>query len=162
MLRGKLIMDFIRKDTSVETYIENHNNFAKACLTDELRFSEYAEKLKGIDYNTEAGAEEALKVLEDYVIFRGIEPYVKPDFRISDYRKEYNFGNINLEGKIVLLMKEVLKSEFHEDELRAVEITGGYGADPDKIGKAIYVRFIEDGEKAKFQRHHVECVLVKD
>lgn len=65
----------------------------------------------------------------------------------------------NLEGKYVLLSKEVLRPVYHANEQRLVKVEGGFGADPKTAGRALLVTFVVDGERTRFDGFDVERLV---
>lgn len=70
-----------------------------------------------------------------------------------------NSLNKDLRNKRVLLMKKVFKPEYQDEKYRIVKITGGFGAEANTIGRAIFVEFECDGKKARFSGYDVEKLL---
>lgn len=64
-----------------------------------------------------------------------------------------------INGRVVLIKKDVLVEEYRSKEDRAYYIVGGYGADPDKMGEALFGFFVKDGLKAKMKGRHVDEVV---
>ena len=54
--------------------------------------------------------------------------------------------DINLTGLYVVLTDEALKPQYRSPEWKVVRVTGGFGAMPNAIGRAIYVVF-HDGDE---------------
>lgn len=70
-----------------------------------------------------------------------------------------NSLNKDLRNKRVLLVKEAFKPEYQDEKYRVVKVTGGFGAEPNTIGKTIFVEFECDGEKERFSGYDVEKLL---
>ena len=52
----------------------------------------------------------------------------------------------DLTGLYVVLHDEALAAQFRTPEFRVVQVTGGFGAMPNAIGRALYVRFHDNDE----------------
>lgn len=65
----------------------------------------------------------------------------------------------DIEGCVVLIKKEILDSDYRDDEDRAYYVTGGFGADPTKISDGLFGFFVKDGIKAKLRGSHVDEVV---
>ena len=69
-----------------------------------------------------------------------------------------NITGVNLEGKTVLVKKSFFKPAYRELD-RRFKCSGGFGCDPDAMGRAVFGEFLLDGEHARIERSDVECVL---
>lgn len=69
---------------------------------------------------------------------------------------------LDFKGKIVAIRPDCLKDEYKSalDQLFYAE--GGFGCDPNAIGRKVYGRFIKDGEKAWFLRDEIQGVVKLD
>lgn len=69
---------------------------------------------------------------------------------------------MDLKGKIVAIRPDCLKDEYKSalDQLFYAE--GGFGCDPNAIGRKVYGRFIKDGERAWFMRDEIQGVVKLD
>lgn len=54
------------------------------------------------------------------------------------------------------LVKEAFKPEYKDGKYTVVKVTGGFGAEPNTIGRTIFVEFECDGEKARFSGYDME------
>lgn len=60
----------------------------------------------------------------------------------------------NLENKILVLNPELLKAEYRRPEFQLVKATGGFGCSPTAIGTAVFVKWLIDGDKTRWERYH--------
>lgn len=60
--------------------------------------------------------------------------------------------NLNFEDKLMVVSQSALKEEFKSRANQLVFCSSGAGCLPEKNGKMVYGVFINDGEKAQFQR----------
>ena len=69
---------------------------------------------------------------------------------------------MDLKGKIVAIRPDCLKDEYKSalDQLFYAE--GGFGCDPNAIGRKVYGRFVKDGERAWFMRDEIQGVVKLD
>lgn len=69
---------------------------------------------------------------------------------------------LDFKGKIVAIRPDCLKDEYKSalDQLFYAE--GGFGCDPNAIGRKVYGRFIKDGERAWFMRDEIQGVVKLD
>jgi len=66
--------------------------------------------------------------------------------------------DVNLEGKVVLIKKEAIKPEFHEEKKRMAYCTGGFGCAPNSLGSKVFALMLNAGEDTTWRREHIECV----
>ena len=55
-------------------------------------------------------------------------------------------------GKILVLKPEALSSEYRSAKYQLFQAYGGFGCDPNKLGTAVFGKFLVDGEEARFDR----------
>ncbi|KKL78829.1 hypothetical protein LCGC14_2020940 [marine sediment metagenome] len=67
-----------------------------------------------------------------------------------------NSLNQDLEGKVVVLAKGSLRSEYHELKHRLFRVSGGFGAKSYTIGTALFGTFLADGDKGRMEGYDVE------
>lgn len=65
----------------------------------------------------------------------------------------------NYEGKLVVLKSSYFKEEFRIPENQLVKNCSGFGCDPEKMGRAVYATFINDGERFRTDRSSVLGIL---
>lgn len=70
-----------------------------------------------------------------------------------------NAINAELEGKVVLIKKEYMKPEFHDDDKRRFMCEGGFGCHPWTLGKAIFGYYLIDGEKDRIEGYMVDKIV---
>lgn len=73
-----------------------------------------------------------------------------------------NSLNIELEGKHVLISKERLKPEYHDEAKRVFLVKGGFGASSFTIGRALFGEFVSDGEKCRQDGYGVERLATEE
>lgn len=71
-------------------------------------------------------------------------------------KKMGNSLNMDLEGKHVVIKKEILKPEYHDVEKRVFLVKGGFGAKSYTIGTALFGEFVFDGEECRMDGYDVE------
>jgi hypothetical protein len=59
---------------------------------------------------------------------------------------------INLEGKYVVLDSKIFKGTVPK---RVFLCKGGFGCSPSTIGKAVFGKFVSDGEKSRVEGYHI-------
>lgn len=67
-----------------------------------------------------------------------------------------------IEGKIVVLDPEALAEDYRKPEFQLVKARGGFGCRPDTIGTAVFVEFLADGDRGRFERYNVLGVLKEE
>lgn len=60
----------------------------------------------------------------------------------------------NLEGKLVIIREDWFKKEYRNGENQLFLAQGGFGCDPQKIGRAVFGKFW-DGETCRINREDV-------
>lgn len=73
-------------------------------------------------------------------------------FTKEDVKSDINVWEIPLEGQYVILKPESLREDFREAKYQLVKCCGGFGCDPDKIGNAIFVQEMYEGDNAETYR----------
>lgn len=71
-------------------------------------------------------------------------------FTYDDTTKE----TTNLEGKIVIVSADWFKEEYRNAEYQLFKAKGGFGCDPNKIGRAVFGNFF-DGENCRVNREYI-------
>lgn len=87
-------------------------------------------------------------VLEEY---KGLKLFDK------SHCLEGELGDIT--DKVIVLSPKCLKEEYWSPENQLWLATGGFGCEPDKIGRAVYATCLFDGEQTRWNRHNVIGVL---
>ena len=70
---------------------------------------------------------------------------------------EGELGDIT--DKVIVLSPKCLKEEYWSPENQLWLATGGFGCEPDKIGRAVYATCLFDGEQTRWNRHNVIGVI---
>jgi hypothetical protein len=63
-----------------------------------------------------------------------------------------------LEGKVVLIKKDYLKPEYHDDEKRRFLCETGFGCHPWTMGNAVFGTYLWDGEQCRVEGWQIECL----
>lgn len=58
----------------------------------------------------------------------------------------------DFEGKVLILKPSCLKDEFKTPDFQCFYATGGFGCNPDSLGRKVFGIFLKDGENASFDR----------
>lgn len=66
-----------------------------------------------------------------------------------------NSINADFEGKAVIIKPEILASEYRSAEYQYGIVTGGFGANPDSRGRAVFVKTLYDGKESRFNRSDI-------
>ena len=66
--------------------------------------------------------------------------------------------NEDWEGKAIIIKPEILAPEYRSAEHQLVLCTGGFGASPHKIGRAVYVKELHGDQKFRYNRHQIAGV----
>lgn len=70
------------------------------------------------------------------------------------------------EGKILVIcphhVREGFKADYQKPEFQLVKGTGGFGCSPVTLGSAVFVKFLEDGESARYDRNQIAGVLKQE
>ena len=69
-----------------------------------------------------------------------------------------SYSNESMVGKIVLVRKDFFSPKYREGD-RRFRVSGGFGAEPGKIGRAVFGTFLSDGEEARIDRGDVAGIL---
>lgn len=74
--------------------------------------------------------------------------------KAQDYFKPEEIGPLpnNYAGHILIMRPSILKDEFRKREFLVWKATGGFGCDPNKIGRAVFAVCVGDGEHARWDR----------
>ncbi len=70
---------------------------------------------------------------------------------------EGELGDIT--DKVIVLSPKCLKEEYWSPENQLWLATGGFGCEPNKIGRAVYATCLFDGEETRWDRHNVIGVI---
>lgn len=70
--------------------------------------------------------------------------------------------SLDFEGKILVLPISTFKEEYQKPEFQLVKATGGFGCDPEKMGTAVFVKFLVDGEECRYRRNDFIGVLKEE
>ena len=65
----------------------------------------------------------------------------------------------DITDKVIVLSPKCLKEEYWSPENQLWLATGGFGCEPDKIGRAVYATCLFDGEQTRWNRHNVIGVI---
>ena len=63
---------------------------------------------------------------------------------------------VNLEGMTLVMKAKIFSPEYRALQFRLQLATGGFGCDPDSIGRAVFCKALCDGEEARWCRADVE------
>lgn len=66
---------------------------------------------------------------------------------------------LNFKGKIVAIRPICLKDAYKSGADQLFFAEGGFGCDPNAIGRKVYGRFVKDGERAWFMRDEIQGVV---
>ena len=85
---------------------------------------------------------------------------------MQENMKLRSISNESMVGKVVLLHKSYfgnaayVKSQGGIDKVdRRFKVSGGFGAEPGKIGRAVFGTFLSDGEEARVDRGDIEGII---
>ena len=67
-----------------------------------------------------------------------------------------------IEGKVFVLSPKILKEKYWAPENQLWLATGGFGCDPNKIGRAVYATCLSDGEQTRWNRENIIGVIKPD
>ena len=70
---------------------------------------------------------------------------------------EGGLGDIT--DKVIVLSPKCLKEEYWSPENQLWLATGGFGCEPDKIGRAVFATCLFDGEETRWNRQNVIGVI---
>ena len=87
--------------------------------------------------------------------------HAKKEFEsLNLYTSEHCDKEINdYTDQIVILSHKHLKEEYWSPENQLWLATGGFGCEPDKIGRAVYSTCLIDGDTARWDRHQILGVI---
>ena len=74
----------------------------------------------------------------------------------------YDFRDMDMMGKIIVIKADCLHPEYRTDEHQIVLCTGGNGARSNARGSAVFCEYLTDGSKARFDRMDVLGILKKE
>ena len=63
--------------------------------------------------------------------------------------------NADFEGKLIIIKPEMLAPEYRSAEHQLVLCTGGFGANAESSGRAVYVKELHSGKEWRYNRHQV-------
>jgi hypothetical protein len=69
-----------------------------------------------------------------------------------------NSRDMEFEGKLLIVNAEFLAREYRSAEHQLVLCTGGFGASPNSLGRAVYVKELHSGKECRYNRHQIEGV----
>lgn len=61
-------------------------------------------------------------------------------------------SDLDFQGRIMVLSPKVLKDEYKKPEYQLIHCDGGFGCDPNAIGRRVYGSFLYDGTRCEHQR----------
>jgi hypothetical protein len=73
-----------------------------------------------------------------------------------------DIGREMLEGKILVIPVQSFSREYRTAKYQLVRATGGFGCDPTNRGTAVFVKFLSDGEEARYSRGDFEGILKEE
>lgn len=73
------------------------------------------------------------------------ELYVSEDCVKDSYKQNYT-------GKIMVLKPSFLKEEYRKPQFQLFKAESGFGCDPAKTGRAVFGKYLIDGEKSRCDR----------
>ena len=62
----------------------------------------------------------------------------------------------SIDGKIVAIRADVLRREYQTADHQLVLVRGGFGAQANSRGSAVYVTNLYDGKESRFERHDIQ------
>lgn len=65
----------------------------------------------------------------------------------------------HFEGKILVLPISNFKQEYQRPEFQLFKAEAGFGCDPEKMGTAVFGKFLVDGEECRYRRNDFIGVL---
>jgi hypothetical protein len=68
----------------------------------------------------------------------------------------------DLIGKVIAIRRETLSPEYRAESHQMYLATGGFGCSPTASGRAVYCTNLYTGEKERFSREDVLCVIAED
>ena len=69
-----------------------------------------------------------------------------------------NSKYMNFEGKLIIVRADILSPEYRSAEHQLAVCIGGFGADPNVSGRAVYVKELYSGKECRYDRHKIEGV----
>lgn len=63
--------------------------------------------------------------------------------------------DVNLTGKVVVIKKEFFNEQYANGDRRFLA-TAGFGCNPSLMGKAVFGKFLDDGEETRIERYDIE------
>lgn len=70
--------------------------------------------------------------------------------------KSNSFKDVDLNGKIVVRKEETLSEKYRTFDNRLYRVTGGFGASPNSMGRAIFAECLGDGTSERFDHNELE------
>ena len=69
------------------------------------------------------------------------------------FRNDYTQS---IDGKIVAIKADILRPEYRRGDVQLVLINGGFGANANPNGRAVFCYHLNDGKHTRFERHDVQ------
>lgn len=70
--------------------------------------------------------------------------------------------NMELAGKVIVILPKYLKPKYHAIEERLFLCKSGFGCHPDTNGRAVFGTYLKDGESTRIEGYWVERLATDD
>ena len=78
--------------------------------------------------------------------------YTSEDCIANSYRHHYD-------GQILVLPVSSFSTEYQHPQYQLFRANGGFGCDPEKLGTAVFGKFLFDGEECRYRRNDFIGIL---
>jgi hypothetical protein len=126
--------------------------------------AEYTDNGLVVQYDRIIYSSSYLAVVEEFI--GAIEQKIvalRSEFEKTDYRSEpitaaecypHDYGE-NLVGEVVAIKADALRPEFRRGDVQMVLVGGGFGANGNSRGSAVFCYHLNNGKPTRFERHDV-------
>ena len=131
------------------------NYYLAANYTDNGLICEYSQCMASSDY---------LEIMKEFTnrlnqqIEKVMYEFGKKDFQSEIITAEqcypHDYGQ-SIDGKVVAIKAEVLRPECRRADRQLILVDGGFGANANAYGRAVYCYRLSDGKHTRFERHDV-------
>jgi len=133
----------------------NGNYYFVANYTDNGLIGEYSQCMNGADY---------LKIMKEFTnrLNNQIDKAVS-EISITNFQSEpitaeqcypHDYGQ-SIDGKVVVIKAEVLRPEYRRGDRQLVLVDGGFGANANSRGNAVFCYHLNNGQHTRFERYEV-------
>lgn len=135
------------------------NHYLVASYKDDGFIGEYSQCMYSSDY---------LEIMKEFTnrlnqqIEKVVSEFEKSGFQSEIITAEQCYKNDysqSIDGKVVAIKAEVLRSEYRRGDMQLVLVNGGNGANANPYGNAVFCYHLNDGRHTRFERYDVLGII---